>query len=210
MFRFVCNSYLVNSYLLVSDRKTAILIDPAYGNQEESEMLKKFVKENYIRILTVIATHTHADHIMGVKRVMDIFPDASFLMHHEGLFFYHMANDHSVIMGFEKQEFPSPSQFVRDGEIVKVSDIQLEVLVTPGHAPGSICLYNKKDNLLFTGDVLFRESIGRTDMWGGSLNTLKKSIFEKLFTLPPETVVLPGHGDQTTIDYEQKHNPFLN
>jgi glyoxylase-like metal-dependent hydrolase (beta-lactamase superfamily II) len=209
ILRFVCNSYLVNSYLLIADDDRAILIDAACNDQQEFEHLQEIIKKYNIRLTTVIMTHTHADHIMGIKQIMDNYPDVSFLIHREAEPLYTRANDYSMIMGFKKREFPSPTGYVTDGETLQVSDIALEILYTPGHAPGSICLYLRKENLLFSGDVLFRDSIGRTDLPGGSFDTLKKSIYEKLFTLPDDTTVFPGHGDNTTLGYEKTNNPFL-
>jgi glyoxylase-like metal-dependent hydrolase (beta-lactamase superfamily II) len=209
IIRTVFNSYLVNCYLLIADDHKAILIDPACSNQKECEQLHKIIKEQDIQLTSIIATHTHADHVMGIKLIMDICPDIPFLMHQEAYPLYTMTNDFSIIMGFEKRELPNPTQYVTDGEILQVSDIVLEVLYTPGHAPGSICLYSKVNNLLFSGDVLFRNSIGRTDLLGGNFEVLRDAIYEKLFTLPADTDVFPGHGDCTTIAFEKENNPFL-
>jgi glyoxylase-like metal-dependent hydrolase (beta-lactamase superfamily II) len=209
VLRTVFNSYLVNSYILIASDHQAILIDPACSNQNESERLQKIIEKHDIHLTGMIATHTHADHVMGVKLIMDIYPNIPFLMHREAYPLYTMTNDYSIIMGFEKRELPAPAQYVTDGEKLRVSDIELEVLYTPGHAPGSICLYNKEENIVFSGDVLFRNSIGRTDLPGGNFDVLRSSIYEKLFILPLETDVFPGHGDSTTIGFEKENNPFL-
>jgi glyoxylase-like metal-dependent hydrolase (beta-lactamase superfamily II) len=209
VLRTVFNSYLVNSYLLIASDNKAILVDPACSNQKESERLQKIIREHNLQLTSIIATHTHADHVMGAKLVMDIFPDIPFLMHEEAYPLYMMTNDFSLIMGFKKRELPNPTRYIAEGENLQVSDIELKVLYTPGHAPGSICLYSKADNMLFSGDVLFRNSIGRTDLPGGSYDMLRNSIYEKLFTLPSDTVVLPGHGDSTSIEFEKGNNPFL-
>jgi glyoxylase-like metal-dependent hydrolase (beta-lactamase superfamily II) len=209
ILRTVCNSYLVNSYILIAEDNTGVLIDPACSSKEEFERLLKIIDEYKLNMTATIITHTHADHVMGAKFMTDHFPKAELLMHEEGYSLYETMNDYSLIMGFEKKEIPKPTRFVKDNETVKFSGIELQVLYTPGHAPGSICLYSKTDDVVFSGDVLFQSSIGRTDLPGGSFDILKKSIFEKLFTLPENTLVLPGHGDQTTIEFEKEHNPFL-
>jgi glyoxylase-like metal-dependent hydrolase (beta-lactamase superfamily II) len=209
IIKAVFNSYLVNSYLLIASDNKAILVDPACSNQEECEQLQHIIKKHDIHLTTIIATHTHADHIMGAKLVMDICPGIPFLMHQEAYPLYKRANNYSLLMGFEKRELPDPTQYVTDEEMLQVSDMEIKILYTPGHAPGSICLYSKADNLLFSGDVLFRNSIGRTDLPGGNFDVLRNSIYEKIFTLPPNTDIFPGHGDSTSIEFEKKNNPFL-
>jgi len=205
----VCNSYAVNSYLLIASDNTGVLIDPACKDEGECNRLQKMIQENNVSLRGIIATHTHADHVMGAKLVMDAYPEAAFLMHKEAEPLYEMLNDYSMIMGFKKRELAKITGYVTDNEVLQFSDIELQVLYTPGHAPGSICLYSPKDEVVFSGDVLFQSSIGRTDLPGGNYEVLKTSIFEKLFTLSPNTMVLPGHGDNTTIAFEKENNPFL-
>ena len=209
ILRTVCNSYLVNSYILIAEDNTSVLIDPACSNKEEFGRMLKIFEEYKLNIVATIITHPHADHVMGSKFMTDAFPKMELLMHEEGYPLYLTMNDYSLIMGFHKTEIPQPTRFVKDNEILKFSDIEIQVLYTPGHAPGSICLYSKADDVVFSGDVLFQSSIGRTDLPGGSFEVLKKSIYDKLFSLPCNTIVLPGHGDQTTIEFEKENNPFL-
>jgi len=209
IIKTVCNCYLVNSYLLISSDNKGILIDPACSDKSEFDRLQKIIKEQNVHFVGVIVTHAHADHVMGAKFVLDAYPDAVFLIHKEGEALYQTTNDYSLIMGFKKREMPPPTGYVTDNDVLQFSDIELQVLYTPGHAPGSICLYSKNDDVVFSGDVLFCGDIGRTDLPGGSFEVLKTSIREKLFTLPAETVVLPGHGDSTTIEFEKENNPYL-
>jgi len=207
--QFKFNSYAVNTYLLSAKDNTAVIIDPACADEAEFSRLKKVIAEKQLNVVCVLLTHPHADHVLGVKFVMDAFPDAQFLMHEEGLRLYEQANDYSLIMGFQKRILPAPTGFVNDGQVLEFSDIQLKVFYTPGHAPGSVCFYSASENVVFTGDVLFYGSIGRTDLPGGSFEVLRTSIMEKLFTLPHSTLVLPGHDQETSIDFEKQHNPFL-
>jgi len=209
IIRTVCNSYLVNSYLLIADDNKGLLIDPACNDHQEFDRLQKIIKDNNVSLVGIVATHPHADHVMGAKFVLDAYPDAVFLLHKEGEPLYRTTNNFSMIMGFKKREIPNPTGYVEDGEVLHFSDIELQVFYTPGHAPGSICLYSKADEVVFSGDVLFHSNIGRTDLPGGSFDVLRNSIFEKLFTLPPNTTVLPGHGDSTSIEFEKENNPFL-
>jgi len=209
VLRSIFNSYSVNSYLLIANDNKGVLVDPACRDEVDSSRLQKTIEENNVCLSAIIATHTHADHIMGAKLVLDMYPQAAFMMHKEAEPLYKMCNDYSIIMGFKKRELPNPTQYVSDDEVLHFSDIALKVLYTPGHAPGSICLYSETDNMLFSGDVLFLSSIGRTDLPGGSFEVLRNSILEKLFTLPNNTIVLPGHGDSTSIEYEKLNNPYL-
>ena len=209
VIRNVFNSYCVNSYLLIADNNMGVLVDPACSDVTEMNSLKKIIEGNNVSLSTVIATHTHADHVMGANLVLNEYPQAEFLMHKEAEPLYRMTNDYSMIMGLKKRELPNPTRYVSDDEVLHFSDIELKILYTPGHAPGSICLYSKADDMLFSGDVLFLNSIGRTDLPGGSFEVLRQSIFEKLFTLPDNTTVFPGHGDSTNIEFEKNNNPFL-
>jgi len=206
---FAFNSYAVNTYLLAAKNNKAVIIDPACANEKEFAELEKTIAEKQLDVVCILLTHPHADHVMGVKFVTDAFPNAQFLMHKEGLPLYECANDFSLLMGFKKREFPAPTGFVEDRQMLEFSDISLKVLYTPGHAPGSVCYYAEADEVVFTGDVLFHSSIGRTDLPGGSFETLIASILEKLFTLPQSTLVLPGHAEETSIAFEKLHNPFL-
>ena len=203
------NSYEVNTYLLVAGDRKTIIIDPACENKAEFARLEKTIAEKQLDIVGILLTHAHADHVLGVKFITDAFPNAQFLIHKEGLSLYESANDFSLVMGFKKRELPAPNRFVSDGQELVFSDITLNAFYTPGHAPGSVCYYAPSDEVVFTGDVLFHSSIGRTDLPGGSFEILRKSIMEKLFTLPDNTLVLPGHGDETTIGFEKQCNPFL-
>jgi len=207
--QFTFNAYSVNTYLLVAKDRKTVIIDPACADSSEFAQLQKIIADKQLDIVCILLTHPHADHILGVKFITDAFPNAQFLMHKEGLPLYENANDYSLIMGFQKRELPHPNGFVTDEQALEFSDIKLKVLYTPGHAPGSVCYYSQTDGAVFTGDVLFQRSIGRTDLPGGSYDVLRTSIFEKLFMLPLDTMVLPGHGDSTTIAFEKENNPFL-
>jgi glyoxylase-like metal-dependent hydrolase (beta-lactamase superfamily II) len=147
---------------------------------------------------------------MGCRLIADAFPQATLWMHEESLDLYQQVNDYAMLMGFSKiADIPQPDGYLKDADVRKLGELTLQILHTPGHAPGSICIYCPEAEIVFTGDVLFKDSIGRTDLQGGSFDVLQDMIQTKLFTLPQQTVVLPGHGDQTTIGYEQQYNPFL-
>jgi glyoxylase-like metal-dependent hydrolase (beta-lactamase superfamily II) len=131
------------------------------------------------------------------------------MMHHDAFPLYEHADNFCMVMGFNKQNLPNPDGFLEDNQIISLGGESIKVLHTPGHANGSICLYNEKNNFVLSGDVLFRQSIGRTDLPGGNYDWLIQSIQSKLFTLPQLTKVFPGHGDVSDIGFEMKNNPFL-
>jgi len=156
----------------------------------------------------MINTHAHIDHILGNTFVCEKYnlkPEA----HIAGLKFYEIAPASGSVFGISVGKVIMPVDFLKEGDIVKIGNFSLKVLYTPGHADGSICLVNEEGSFVITGDVLFRESIGRTDLPTGNLDKLLESIRLKLFTLPDQYIVYPGHGPTTTIGFEKRNNPFI-
>lgn len=203
------NHFLVNTYILYTENNEAVLVDPACATDFEQNKLLEIMDEFQLKIFYIIFTHTHIDHIAGAEFSKTKFPEAKLMMHHEAETLYNHADNFCLVMGFEKQNLPVVDEYITDNQILKIGNDELKIIFTPGHANGSICLYNEKDGFVLTGDVLFNQSIGRTDLPGGSFETLINSLKTKLLVLPPETNVFPGHGDATTIGYEINNNPFL-
>mgnify|MGYP000971974934 CR=1 FL=1 len=198
-------SYGTNCYILYCEETLqAVIIDPA-GNAKE--LLELFEKKN-LKLKYIINTHGHVDHI-GANGALKKTTDALILVHEEDA---PMLTNHdknfSIFVGKEILG-GIPDQFINNGDIIEFGNIKLNVIHTPGHSKGSICLYNEKKKVLFSGDTLFAGSIGRTDFPGGSYKTIIKNIKEKLLILPDETVVYPGHDIMTTIEYEKKNNPYV-
>ena len=196
--------YGVNCYILYCEEsKEGIIIDP--GGDVES--ILKIIEDKGIDIKSIVLTHGHGDHIGGVIELKEAF-DLQVLIHKNDLIMVQDANINlSSSMAMGSVEF-KPDQLLNDGDIIEVGKYKIEVIHTPGHTPGCICL--KIGKYLFSGDTLFKESIGRTDFIGGSFDDIIKSIKEKLFKLDDDVVVLPGHGDSTTILAEKMYNPFIN
>lgn len=191
---------------IVGSRQTgeAICIDPG----DEPDKILAVASDMGVRIKTIANSHGHADHILGVAGVQRA-TGARFLLHEADLeLVRHGWQGLAARMGLDVSDPPpEPDGFVRDGEDVEVAGVRLRVIATPGHTPGSVSYYAA--GMLFSGDTLFRNSIGRTDFPGGSFDQEMESIVQRLLTLPDETVVLPGHMEQTTIAHERAHNPYV-
>ena len=191
-----------NCYILQSD-STALVVDPG----DEPERILRFLTDIAVKPSRIIATHTHFDHVLGVDSIRDKF-QIPFLIHHDDLSMLEsMQSRVRQIMDFSVPPPPKVDQFLRDGESIAFGEDRLKVIHTPGHSPGSISLVGPR--FVLTGDALFNQSIGRTDLPGGDLDTLVRSITERLFTLDDDTIVYPGHGPETSIGDEKLANPFV-
>ena len=191
-----------NCYILQSDN-AAIIIDPG----DEPERIIRFVHDIKVKPTQIIATHTHFDHVLGVDALREKLR-IPFMIHRDDLAMLEsMQTRVRQIMGLEVPPPPKVDSYLKDGDTLGVGDEMIHVLHTPGHSPGSISLSG--DGHVFTGDALFNQSIGRTDLPGGDLKTLIRSIKERLFKLDDNTTVYPGHGPETTIGDEKLANPFV-
>lgn len=191
-----------NCYILESE-SDAILVDPG----DEPERILRFLKDIGVRPNRIIATHTHFDHVLGVNAIRAKL-GIPFLIHHDDLAMLEsMQSRVRQIMGLNVSPPPRVDEFLADGDIVPFGKDVVKVIHTPGHSPGSISLSGS--GFVFTGDALFNQSIGRTDLPGGNLETLVNSITNRLFKLEDDTVVYPGHGPETSIGDEKLANPFV-
>ena len=203
----ILGEYQTNCYVLRDNASAedCIIIDAGLG----AGKLLRFLKEQKLNPIAVVLTHGHIDHIAAVTELRGHYPKIRVYVHElDAVMLTQPAHNLSALAGGEFSTEPADS-LVQDKSMIEQAGIKLEVLHTPGHTLGGICLYAKDEGIVFTNDSLFAESIGRTDFLGGSMTQLLKSIREKLFTLPGETVVYPGHGPSTTIAYEKAHNEFL-
>jgi glyoxylase-like metal-dependent hydrolase (beta-lactamase superfamily II) len=193
---------------VIGNRRTreGICIDP--GDQPDEVLA--LARDLGVEIKYIANSHAHIDHVLGVKGV-HAGSGCKFLLHNQDLDllrdgFRMSASRFGLDPG---QAPPDPDQFVEDGDIVEVDGLRLQAITTPGHTPGSVSYYCEEGGVLFSGDTLFRGSIGRTDLPGGSLEEEMQSICDRLLQLPDDTIVLPGHMDETTIAFEKRHNPFV-
>ncbi|HKK09412.1 MAG TPA: MBL fold metallo-hydrolase [Bacteroidales bacterium] len=206
--KFTFNSFQVNTYLLYDETKECILIDIACQDQREQEQLLSFIKDNNLNVKEIVNTHNHVDHILGNTFAKNTF-NAPLTAHKEGDPFIRTAPASAEMLGFSMGNPVFPDHYIKEGDVIRFGNSKLKVLYTPGHADGSICLHSKEEKFVIAGDVLFRDSIGRTDLPTGDYDLLNKNIREKLFSMPDETVVYPGHGPETTIGEEVMNNPFV-
>ncbi|MBD5305873.1 MAG: MBL fold metallo-hydrolase [Bacteroides sp.] len=208
--KFEFSLFGINTYVVVDEatRKCAI-IDPGMINREEEDAMKKFVISNNLTVTHIINTHLHIDHAIGNIKAAELF-DAPISAHKDDEFLGERMKQQAQMFGIsEKVAEVSINSYLTDGDIIKIGEGELTVLHVPGHSPGGIALYDKKDGFVISGDSLFAGSIGRTDLPGGDMTTLLNSVKSKLLTLPDSTIVYPGHGPATTIGRERSSNPFL-
>ncbi len=203
----VLGAYETNCYVLRQndDATDCLIIDTGL----DAGNLPRFLTEQKLNPVALVFTHGHVDHIGGVGAVRRKFPEMKVYIHK--LDAEMLTEPGANLSGMSGMPFRTEPEDVSlaEGDVVDEAGIQLLVLHTPGHTPGGICLYSKQDGVAFVGDTLFADSVGRTDFPGGSMSQLVSSIKEKLFTLPDETKVYPGHGPATTIAHEKAYNPFL-
>lgn len=197
-----------NTYVLYNEQNKAIIIDPGCYFSAEQETLKNFIKDTQLEPVRLLNTHCHLDHVFGNKWVHETW-GLELTIHPGEEQMLKLAPLSGEKWGLPFQNYTGPLHFLNAGDQVVLGDDLLKVILAPGHSPASICFYCEKQSFIIGGDVLFRESIGRTDLPGGNHATLLKSIREQLFVLPDETKVYPGHGESTTIGYEKRNNPFL-
>jgi hydroxyacylglutathione hydrolase len=196
-----------NCYCLWNDKKECVIFDPG----EEAGKLTKWLKTNGLKPLAILLTHAHFDHIGAVDKVREVFEIPLYVHGKEAKWLLDPALNGSQLFGMSEPVRLKPADYILTSEkVLSVGDFTFDLYETPGHSPGSVSYYYGEEQVVFSGDALFMGSIGRTDLPGGKHEELLKSVHDQLLTLPEDTIVLSGHGPETTIGNEMDTNPFLN
>lgn len=207
--RFTFNPVQENTYIVFNDERHCCIIDPGCYFGNERRELSEFITEYKLTSKYLLNTHCHLDHVFGNKFVFDTYKTVLHIHEIEKqVLEYAPLSASQWNLPFDN--YSNELIFLKESDTIRLGNDLLKVLFTPGHSPGHICFYCEDQHFVIGGDVLFRLSIGRTDLPGGDYNTLINSINRKLFVMPDDVVVHPGHGEATTIGFEKKHNPFLN
>lgn len=204
---FTFNPFLENTYVLYDDSNECIIIDPGCYEQYEKQVLSDFVTENNLEVVRLLNTHCHIDHVFGNQYIKDTYK-VDLEIHKADEETLRAVKVYAPSYGFQHFQESVAEKFLSEGDVVEFGNSQLAILFVPGHAPGHIAFYNKEQKICIGGDVLFRESIGRTDLPGGNHDQLIRSIQNNMFLLDDDTTVYCGHGPSTTIGHEKKYNPF--
>lgn len=205
---FTFNPFQENTYLLWDDSRNCVIVDPGNSLAHEDAILDDAMESLGLKPVAVWLTHAHADHVCGTAFLSRKF-QLPVAVHPLDVRLLESAPFFATLFGFSMEAPPAPSLFVEEGKEMGFGNTSLQVLHIPGHAPGHVVYIHHDSRQILAGDVLFRESIGRTDLPGGDHELLIRGIREKLLTLPDDYVVWPGHGPATTIGHERKFNPFL-
>ena len=202
------NPFQENTYVVSDSTGECIIVDAGNYTAAEDNALGNYIRDNGLRPVMAVNTHGHIDHILGVPFVKSTW-DVPFALHGDDRFLVESAPTHAAMYGFQCSEVPAVDIDLKGMKEIKFGDTTLEIIHTPGHTPGHVCLYDRANGILLTGDTLFRESIGRTDLPGGDYSWIMRSILEKIVPLGPSVRIYPGHGPASDIGHEMMYNPFI-
>jgi hydroxyacylglutathione hydrolase len=197
-----------NTYILYNEFNDCIIIDPGCYYDAEKDQMVAFLAENKLKPSMLINTHCHLDHVFGNKFIAEKY-NLTLQMHENEKPVLAFASTSGLMYNLPFDNYEGNFIYLNQGDTIKLGNDELQILLTPGHSPGSLSFYSAKNSFVISGDVLFKNSIGRSDLPGGNHEQLIKSIKEKLLVLPPETIVYSGHGPETTIGEEKRINPYL-
>lgn len=209
VYNLIFSPFEVNTYILADSSGKCAVIDCSCYTSKEFGQLTDFLEEKNLEPVMLLNTHCHLDHIFGNGMFLEKYGIGT-LCHSQEERNWKKAVATARLFGLEMEAPPEPAGLIDDVDSVSFGSVILKVLHVPGHSPGYLAFYYEKGNMIFTGDTLFAGSIGRTDLPGGDYQTIIESIRKKLFVLPPETLVYPGHGRATTIGKEIETNPYFN
>jgi glyoxylase-like metal-dependent hydrolase (beta-lactamase superfamily II) len=207
--QFTFGPFQENTFILFDETKECVIVDPGCTSSSEQQELKNFIESEKLIVKNLLNTHCHVDHIAGNKFIYDTFGHKP-LIHKDDLIILNNQETICKMYGLPCEVSPQPEGFISENDTIRFGNCELKIIHAPGHAPGHVVFYHVQSKSLINGDVLFKRSIGRTDLMLGNHEQLLQSIRTKLFVLPDETIVYCGHGPETTIGEEKRMNPFLN
>lgn len=205
---FVNNPYQENTYILYDETGECAIIDPGMYTASEQNAVTNFIRDNQLKPVLLLNTHCHIDHVLGNKLVSDLY-GLKPRFHNGEVPVLLSVPAYAPQMGMNYDPSPLPDHYLSETGTVSFGNTELQLIFAPGHSPAHLCFYDEADNLVIGGDVLFKGSIGRWDFPGGNFEQLIQNIKQKLFTLPDDCTVYPGHGPETTIGFEKQNNPFF-
>ncbi|HHP7242074.1 MAG TPA: MBL fold metallo-hydrolase [Cyclobacteriaceae bacterium] len=206
---FVFNPFMENTYIIFDkDTREAAVIDPGCYEPREQKELAEFIHNNELNVKLLLNTHCHLDHIFGNRFVQEKY-NVGLGIHKNDLEMLRAAKVYAPGYGFDNFQDAEPEYFIEEGQTIAIGDNVFEIIFIPGHSPGHVGFYSAENKILISGDVLFQDSIGRTDLPGGDYNLLLENIHNKVLQLADDVVVYSGHGQNTTIGHERKNNPFV-
>jgi hydroxyacylglutathione hydrolase len=205
---FTFNPVQENTYVVYNEKGDCCIIDPGCYFAPEELQLKEFIEKGSLKPVFLLNTHCHLDHIFGNRFVANSY-GLKLHLHQQEKKVLDAGPASGQMWGLPFEPYEGELEYLAEGDTVKLGDDEFQVLFTPGHSPGSISFYSKESKFVISGDVLFEGSVGRTDLPGGNFEILEQSIKSRLYTLPPDVIVYPGHGRSTTIGDEMRSNPFV-
>ena len=202
------NPFQENTIVLTDESGECVIVDAGNYNPQEDAALSKYITDNGLKPVMAVNTHGHVDHMLGVNYVKETY-GIPFAIHGKDKFLIDSAPTHGAIYGFKVDKVPTVDIDLEGQKELKFGNTVFQIIETPGHTPGHVAFYNSDNKLLLTGDTLFRESIGRTDLPGGDYSWIMRSILDKLIPLGDDVHFYPGHGMESTIGHESLYNPFV-
>lgn len=204
---FTFNPFQTNCYIC-HEAGEAVIVDPANLHPSETSQIIQYIESHQLRVEHILLTHAHIDHILGLDTLVEHF-GVGYQMHRADEPLLAQAPVHGQLFGTPMNEPVAPAGFLEEEDQIRFGESTWSIFLTPGHSPGSICFYDAAHDFVLSGDVIFYDSIGRTDLWQGSLPVLMTSIFQKIMVLDDDVALYPGHGPATTVGRERTNNPFI-
>ena len=206
--KFAFNPFQENTYVVWDATGECVIIDAGNYSAAEDRTLTDFIREKWLTPVLALNTHGHVDHLLGVPYVTTTW-GIPFALHGADRFLVDSCVEHGRLYGFQVAEIPVVGRDLAEQEEVRFGESTLRIIETPGHTPGHVCFWNPEEKVLFTGDTLFKESIGRTDLPGGDYRWIMRSILDRLMPLGGDVEFHPGHGPASTLRHEALYNPFV-